>query len=251
MSNIIQIIENEPVVSAMTISENTDNVYESIRDLILQYKNELKQFGDVAVLKSATSIDSLGRKNKSKEVAMLNEQQSTFLITLLKNTPIVVRFKLSLVKEFYELRTKLSGDLSPELNYQAGKVAHVIHKNKESYFLDAALMKEMRHTLGLKTTREFYCNLLDIEVEDIDNQVLDHDEDIKQFIKICVEKDLNSYTRREELYDAYLQWTKDNGISKIYKEFKFMRKYNLITETKSEQKRFGQERFRCYNIRLI
>lgn len=38
------------------------------------------------------------------QFAILNEQQSTFLLTLMRNTEIVVRFKVELVKEFYGRR---------------------------------------------------------------------------------------------------------------------------------------------------
>lgn len=55
--------------------------YESIRDLVNKYKEELLQFGNIptADLKSVVG-------KESKKLAMLNEQQSTLLITFLKNT---------------------------------------------------------------------------------------------------------------------------------------------------------------------
>ena len=37
---------------------------------------------------------------------VLNESQATFLMTLLKNTPVVVAFKLELVKQFMTMREK-------------------------------------------------------------------------------------------------------------------------------------------------
>ena len=38
----------------------------------------------------------------------MNEQQATFLITLLKNTDVVVEFKQELVRQFYLMREELS-----------------------------------------------------------------------------------------------------------------------------------------------
>nr|WP_183020537.1 hypothetical protein [Delftia sp. UME58] len=42
------------------------------------------------------------------EIALLNEQQATLLISLMKNTGIVVDCKVRVVEEFYRMRTALS-----------------------------------------------------------------------------------------------------------------------------------------------
>ena len=41
---------------------------------------------------------------RPEEIINLNEPQATFLITLLKNTEIVVNFKAELVKQFFQMR---------------------------------------------------------------------------------------------------------------------------------------------------
>jgi len=108
----IDVIGNEPRVSAIAIADNTNVKYESIRDLVKRYDTELKQFGDIHVADLKSATDSLGRQNKSKLVPLLNEQQSTLLITFLKNTEIVVTFKVNLVKAFFLMKEKLSGQAS-------------------------------------------------------------------------------------------------------------------------------------------
>ena len=47
---------------------------------------------------------------KSTEYAILDEQQATFLMTLLKNSPRVISFKKALVKAFFEARALLQTD---------------------------------------------------------------------------------------------------------------------------------------------
>jgi hypothetical protein len=44
---------------------------------------------------------------KATEVALLNEPQATFLLTLMRNSEIVVKFKLALVKAFFALRAEV------------------------------------------------------------------------------------------------------------------------------------------------
>ena len=45
---------------------------------------------------------------KSTEFALLNESQSTLLITMMRNTAIVIECKVRLVEEFYRMRDALS-----------------------------------------------------------------------------------------------------------------------------------------------
>ena len=44
---------------------------------------------------------------QSKSVAFLNEQQATFLMTMLKNSDYIIDFKFALVKQFFAMREKL------------------------------------------------------------------------------------------------------------------------------------------------
>lgn len=108
----IDVIDNEPRVSAMVIAENTKVKYESIRDLIRKYSSELSKFGELHVTDLKSATDSLGRQNKAKMISLLNEQQSTLLITFLKNTKEVVEFKVNLVKAFFLMKEKLNGQVA-------------------------------------------------------------------------------------------------------------------------------------------
>ncbi len=104
MQQLITIQNNKPTVSAITIADNTNNQYKSIRDLITKFSNELEEFGELNVTDLKSATDALGRKNKPKTVALLNESQAIFLMTLLKNSSKVVKFKVLLVKEFHSLK---------------------------------------------------------------------------------------------------------------------------------------------------
>ena len=53
------------------------------------------------------SFDTAGGV-QSREIAFLNEQQTTLLITFMTNTPKGVKFKIALVKAFYEMRQMLA-----------------------------------------------------------------------------------------------------------------------------------------------
>lgn len=66
-----------------------------------KYTSDLETFGRVASYQA--TLDTKGGA-QSVVVYRLNEQQAAFLLTLLKNTPVVVAFKKELVRQFYAMR---------------------------------------------------------------------------------------------------------------------------------------------------
>lgn len=105
MSALIEQIENEARVSHIVVAEQTDNDVVSIRKMIDKYISEFKEFGQLSFKMTKTTNTDLGNGRPSKTY-YLNEQQATFLMTLLRNSEVVVRFKMILVKAFYELKNK-------------------------------------------------------------------------------------------------------------------------------------------------
>ncbi|MCX4268495.1 MAG: Rha family transcriptional regulator [Lachnospiraceae bacterium] len=101
MQELVKIIRNEPFTDSLVIAEGTGNQHESIQRRIRNYEKELFTFGKVGFeIRPMVS-------GQEMKVYLLNEQQATFLITLLKNTKIVVSFKLELVRQFYQMRQYL------------------------------------------------------------------------------------------------------------------------------------------------
>lgn len=103
----IQIIEknNIPVVSHLEVAEKTNNDKDSVARLIKNYTEELENFGSLGF-----EIQTKKRKiwaTQTKEY-FLNEDQATFLMTLLKNTKEVVDFKLKLVLAFKKLKEHIN-----------------------------------------------------------------------------------------------------------------------------------------------
>ena len=87
--------------NSLIIAEGTQNEHESIIRLIQRYEEKFNRWGAVKFtdLKSGNPLG--GRPTK---VAFLNEQQATFLITLLRNSDVVLDFKSELVDQFYKMR---------------------------------------------------------------------------------------------------------------------------------------------------
>ena len=94
----------EPFTTSDVIAECTGNNYRSVQRTIEKQIKALETFGQVRF--EITPV-KYSRGTNDKKVYHLNEPQATLLITFLKNTSIVVKFKTELVRQFYAMRTEL------------------------------------------------------------------------------------------------------------------------------------------------
>jgi len=95
MKNIVKIENSEMVVSINDISNFSENKVKSIRDLIIRNEKEFESLG----LRIVKEYDL-----KSQSEMKLNEEQTTFLMILMRNSPKIVEFKFNLVKQFMKLK---------------------------------------------------------------------------------------------------------------------------------------------------
>lgn len=107
MSELVLLRHNEPMTTSLAIAEGTENTHESVIKLVRKYVEDLQEFGTFGF-----EIQKSG--GRPTEVAFLNEPQATLLITFLRNSEIVVRFKVALVKAFFEMRDRLRGQPGPQ-----------------------------------------------------------------------------------------------------------------------------------------
>lgn len=101
MNKLVFQKNNGIFTDSLIIAEGTKNKHRSVQRIIDKYNSSIEQFGKVRFEITPS------KSGQSQKVYLLNEQQATFLITLLKNTDKVVNFKLELVKQFYEMRKLL------------------------------------------------------------------------------------------------------------------------------------------------
>lgn len=114
------------------ISQGTGVRHDKIKNTINKYRAQIEKFGMIKTEKEEIlrkkRITPYGVTNKIDNrlnIYLLNEPQATFLITLLKNTDTVIKFKLELVKEFYRMRKIIVEKKSVEWQQtrQLGKLA--------------------------------------------------------------------------------------------------------------------------------
>ena len=96
----IEIVNNKPVVSTLVIAENIDKPNKTIVQLINNNIEDFLEFQDQEI--SNFEVQEIGVNGKAGYARYynLNEQQSTLLITYLRNNDKVKEFKKNLVKAF-------------------------------------------------------------------------------------------------------------------------------------------------------
>lgn len=93
----------EPYTTDEIIAECAGVKRRTVQKLLLDKQEQLEAFG-ILRFEIAKITDGRGRPIK---IYHLNEQQATLLITFLRNTEAVTRFKVELVRQFFAMRTEL------------------------------------------------------------------------------------------------------------------------------------------------
>lgn len=102
--------DGTPVISSEVIAEGAGVEHRAVLQLLSTSQEDFEQFGPLAFEMRKGQPLPQGGFAKSTRIALLNEQQATLLMTFQRNTEQVKRFKVMLVKAFYELaRPALSG----------------------------------------------------------------------------------------------------------------------------------------------
>jgi phage regulator Rha-like protein len=107
---IVEKQKGEMVVSHRVIAEYTDNKAVAIQNLINKYYDDFADLGQVH-FKNEPLKHGLREGMSTARTYFLNEQQASFLMTLMRNSPIVVAFKKRLVEEFYAMRNQIMRQL--------------------------------------------------------------------------------------------------------------------------------------------
>lgn len=98
MYELVEVRKDDVFTNSKIIAEGTNNQHHAVREIIKKYKSDIEDFGSLSILNE----ESTG--GRPMEVFLLNEEQATFVITLLRNSKVVVKFKKELVRQFYAMR---------------------------------------------------------------------------------------------------------------------------------------------------
>ena len=98
--NLVFVRNGQALVTSATIAAGVEIKHQNVLALVRKYQSDFEAFG----IFTFETWKLNGGRGRPETVALLNEQQATLLVTYCKNTEIVRRFKVALVKAFYEAR---------------------------------------------------------------------------------------------------------------------------------------------------
>lgn len=148
MNDLVKLKGNDIFTDSLVIAQGTGNQHHAVRELIKKYKDDIEDFGTLLI----SNEESTG--GRPIELFLMNEEQATFLMTLLKNSKKVVAFKKELVRQFYEMRRILLERQSP--HWQATRLESKTNRRMETDEIKALV--EYAKTNGSKNADKYYVN---------------------------------------------------------------------------------------------
>ncbi|MCT7432458.1 Rha family transcriptional regulator [Aliarcobacter cryaerophilus] len=153
--NLVQEKNGELLVSSITIAENVGYEHNAVIRLI---RDNIKDFNEFGMLgfENESFKDSLNRI-QAREIALLNENHSTLLITYMRNNDLTKRFKINLVKAFSIMKNKLLQRELPTPLETARMLVQVLEEKEALLLTNKALEKQntiLMHTNNTYTATE-------------------------------------------------------------------------------------------------
>lgn len=117
--SFVREFQGELRVSSLDVAERTGNEHRAVLQLVNSYVDDFEQFGHLAFEMRD------GYQGHKVRVAHLNEAQATLLITFMRNSEVVRRFKVELVRQFQEMKATLTRPAVPQSFAEALELAAV------------------------------------------------------------------------------------------------------------------------------
>lgn len=103
---LVEIKKFDLVTNSAAIADGVQRGHDTIIKLVDRNKLDLEEFGEVGF--EIRMVDRTQGGGKPLRIALLNEQQTTLLITYMRNNDVVRAFKKRLVTEFFSMRSALA-----------------------------------------------------------------------------------------------------------------------------------------------
>lgn len=134
MTDLVTLEAGIATTTSLRVADGTENEHASVIRLIRDNIEDFEEYGRVGF--EIAPFATPGGVQR-REVATLNEEQATLLMTYMRNNPVVKDFKRRLVREFYQMRSQLVAPLSDEelihraLTVSARRVAELTERVAE------------------------------------------------------------------------------------------------------------------------
>lgn len=108
MNELVTIKGNNVFTDTLIIADGINRKHDSVTKLIKRYRDDFEELGKVGLTVRASA------SGQKQNVYTLNETQAVFLLTLMDNSILVIKFKKELSKQFVAMRNILMQRSSSE-----------------------------------------------------------------------------------------------------------------------------------------
>ncbi|UYZ99676.1 Rha family transcriptional regulator [Moraxella bovis] len=108
---LVMVDDGQPKTTTLQIAQGLELKHKTVFQLVNSYLPDFMELGDVVFKKTNSAFEMRNStQGRWTRYAELNEQQATFLMTLMRNSPKVIAFKKALVQAFFYARSLLQSE---------------------------------------------------------------------------------------------------------------------------------------------
>lgn len=166
MANSLVLIEGKTTyTTSRIIADGCKLKHHAVIELVKKYRKRIGRVGDLEVeMRSFLPVSKRGTlAGRPGEEALLSEIQATFLITLMRNSEVVLGFKEKLTVAFFQMRNVLANLASQKSSSEwldmrmSGKIVHRKKTNAIKRFVEYATVQ------GSQSADKYYVALAKME----------------------------------------------------------------------------------------
>lgn len=148
MTQLVSYRGDQVFTDTIIIADGLNRKHDSVTKVIKRYYEDFKDLGKVGLVVRASS------SGQKQNVYELNETQAIFLLTLMDNSNIVVKFKKELSKQFVAMKSALMQKQSSEW-LQTRKHGKLVRRNETDVITE---LIEYAKEQGSHNANMFYVN---------------------------------------------------------------------------------------------
>lgn len=148
---LVEIIDAEPMTSSFVIAKGMQAQHASTIKLVRKYQERLARFGRVRF--EIRSFPTRGGM-QDREIALLNERQAGFLISLMRNSDAVLGFKENLIYEFFRMRDALQQREQGLWQQMQALIAREVESKVRASFGSHLMLTRKREIPGFRTEHD-------------------------------------------------------------------------------------------------
>ena len=154
LDQLVSVVNGEPLASTEVIAKGVGVQHKNVLSLVRNHAGLLAEFGPLAFETRMGKPLRQGGFAKATEIAMLNERQTTLLLTLMRNSDKVSAFKVELIREFYRMRDALQQRDKNLWQKMQALIAHEVESKVRASFGSSLMLERKREIPHFRQERE-------------------------------------------------------------------------------------------------